>query len=112
MKLTLSDAEAARRPFDLDVRVDRGLATYVHPLPAADAGAFTGDRYAGWGEAQNPASSPAYTEIAATRQPRLPSLRAAARWAGCAGATWSAAAAPPTAGSAWSCSTVAATGCT
>ena len=66
VKLTLTDPDAARRPFDLDAKVDRGIATYVHPLPAADAGSFVGDRYAGWGEAQNPASSPAYTEIAAT----------------------------------------------
>ena len=66
VKLTLTDPDAARRPFDLGAKVDRGIATYVHPLPAADAGSFVGDRYAGWGEAQNPASSPAYTEIAAT----------------------------------------------
>ena len=66
VKLTLTDVEAAHRPFDLDVKVDRGIATYAHPLPAADAGAFVGNRYAGWGETQNPASSPAYTEIAAT----------------------------------------------
>ena len=66
VKVTLTDPEAARRPFDLDVKVDRGIATYAHPLPEADAGSFAGDRYAGWGEAQNPASSPAYTEIAAT----------------------------------------------
>ena len=66
VKVTLTDPEAARRPFDLDVKVDRGIATYAHPLPEADVGSFAGDRYAGWGEAQNPASSPAYTEIAAT----------------------------------------------
>lgn len=66
VKLTLTDPQAARRPFDLDVTVDRGIATYAHPLPEADAERFTGDAYAGWGEAQNPASSPAYTEIAAT----------------------------------------------
>ncbi len=66
VKVTLTDPEAARRPFDLDVTVDRGIATYAHPLPRADAERFVGDAYAGWGEEQNPASSPAYTEIAAT----------------------------------------------
>ena len=66
VQVTLTDPEAAGRPFDLDVTVDRGIATYVHALPEADAEAFVGDGRAGWGEAQNPASSPAYTEIAAT----------------------------------------------
>ena len=66
VQVTLTDPEAAGRPFDLDVTVDRGIATYVHALPEADAEAFVADGRAGWGEAQNPASSPAYTEIAAT----------------------------------------------
>ena len=66
VKVTLTDPEAAARPFDLDVTVDRGIATYVHALPEADAERFVGDGHAGWGEEQNPASSPAYTEIAAT----------------------------------------------
>ena len=42
-----------------------GTATYVHPLPEASADDFVDDDFAGWGEAQNPKSSPAYVEVAA-----------------------------------------------
>ena len=64
-RITLTNLEDAEKPFDLDVEVDRGLATYVHALPEASAGEFADDSFKGWGEAQNPKSSPAYTEIAA-----------------------------------------------
>ena len=64
-RIILTNPEDAEKPFDLDVEVDRGLATYVHPLPEASADAFVNDSFKGWGEAQNPKSSPAYTEIAA-----------------------------------------------
>ncbi len=37
----------------------------MHALPEASADEFAGDSFKGWGEAQNPKSSPAYTEIAA-----------------------------------------------
>jgi hypothetical protein len=59
-------APPAEKKFSLEVEVDRGVATYPYPLPAdADAG-FLADGFHGWGEARNPASSPAYVEIAAT----------------------------------------------
>ena len=45
--------------------MDRGTATYVHPLPEASVDEFVDDDFAGWGEAQNPKSSPAYVEVAA-----------------------------------------------
>ena len=64
-RLILTSAEDAEKPFDLSVEVDRGTASYVHPLPAASADEFVGDDFAGWGEAQNPQSSPAYVEVAA-----------------------------------------------
>ena len=64
-RLTLTDPEDAEKPFDLRVDVDRGVASYVHPLPEASADDFVGDDFAGWGEAQNPKSSPAYFEVAA-----------------------------------------------
>ena len=66
VKVTLTDAEAAQRPFDTEVEVDRGIATYTHPLPEADVEEFINDDRPGWGETQNQASSPVYTEIAAT----------------------------------------------
>jgi hypothetical protein len=62
--LELSDGGAA--PFDLDVQVDRGLATYAYPLPES-AHAFLADEAArGWGESRNRRRSPAYVRIAAS----------------------------------------------
>lgn len=63
--VTLPNAEDAARPFDLAVTVDRGIATYPHALPAQPPDAFLDDPQRGWGQAQNTANSPAYTEIAA-----------------------------------------------
>src|SRR5262249_41442314 len=64
-RIVLTDPTDAQKPFDLDVDVDRGVATYVHPLPEAAADEFIADTHRGWGEAQNAKSSPAYVEIAA-----------------------------------------------
>ena len=64
-RLILTDPEDAEKPFDMSVGVDRGVASYVHPLPEASADDFVNDDFAGWGEAQNPKSSPAYVEVAA-----------------------------------------------
>ena len=63
--ITLPRANDAGKPFALEVDVDRGVATYPYALPAAPKEEFLADGRAGWGEAQNPASSPAYAEIAA-----------------------------------------------
>lgn len=64
VKITLPDADAAK-PFALEVEVDRGVATYPFALPQQPADAFLDDDFKGWGEAQNPHSSPAYVEVAA-----------------------------------------------
>ena len=64
-RIILKNPEDAEAQFDLDVAVDRGLATYVHSLPDATSEAFLDDPRKGWGEAQNRKSSPAYVEIAA-----------------------------------------------
>ena len=64
-RIVLTDAVDAGKPFDLGVEVDRGVATYVHPLPEASADEFLGDAFRGWGERQNTKSSPAYVEVAA-----------------------------------------------
>ena len=61
----LPHPEDAERPFAVEVSVDRGTATHAHPLPR-DPEAFLTSDTAGWGEAKNPGSSPAYSEIAAT----------------------------------------------
>ncbi len=65
VKITLTRKADAQSPFALEVDVDRGQATYVYPLPAADGEQFLNDDFKGWGEPQNPGSSPAYCEIAA-----------------------------------------------
>ena len=66
VKITLTEEADAVRPFDLEVEVDRGVATYVFPLPKPAAAGNEGDSRVGWGEPTNELSSPAYVEIAAT----------------------------------------------
>ncbi len=66
VKITLPQAEDAGKPFRMAVEVDRGVATYPYPLPEKSTDAFLCDTHKGWGEAQNPKSSPAYVEVAAT----------------------------------------------
>jgi hypothetical protein len=63
--ITLPKAQDAAAPFDLEVEVDRGFAAYPYALPTA-ATEFLERGGNGWGEAQNPASSPAYVELAAS----------------------------------------------
>ena len=64
--ITLTCDEDAEKPFDLEVVVDRGVATYPYPLPEKTADEFVNDDHKGWGEAQNESSSPAQVEIAAS----------------------------------------------
>lgn len=66
VKITLPRSEDAAKPFNLEVDVDRGVATYAWPLPEATAEAFLNGDFKGWGEPLNEKSSPAYVEIAAT----------------------------------------------
>ena len=64
VRIELTRPEDAERPFDLDVQVDRGTATYAQPLPQ-NPDAFVDAVDKGWGEPDNLTSSPAYTEIGA-----------------------------------------------
>ena len=64
--ITLPKQEDADRPFDLEVEVDRGVATYPYPLPEMSTDEFLNDDRKGWGEAQSQKSSPSQVEIAAT----------------------------------------------
>ena len=80
VRIDLLDTDAAHLPLessDLQVCVDRGLASYVYPLPEQSSAAFEQADFAGWGEPQNPGSSPAYVEVAA-----LPSATLDVRAAG------------------------------
>ena len=63
VRVDLKDAENADKPFDLDVTVDRGERTYTHPLSEQSPDDFLNDAYKGFGEPQNPKSSPAYVEL-------------------------------------------------
>lgn len=64
VKITLSpDLDQS---FNLEVEVNRGVATYSYPLPKAPAESFLNDDLKGFGEAANAGNSPAYVEIAAT----------------------------------------------
>ncbi len=65
VRILLPQAEDAGQPFDLEVEVDRGIATYAYPLPIESAEAFLAADFRGWGEAQNPQSSASYVGIAA-----------------------------------------------
>ena len=66
VRIDLKDAAQANRPFDLDVTIDRGERTYTHPLPQQSTDDFLTDPQRGFGEAQNPKSSPAYVELSGT----------------------------------------------
>ena len=63
--ITLPQLDDARQPFDLEVEVDRGVATYPFPLPQQSAEEYLAADFSGWGESQNESASPAYIEIAA-----------------------------------------------
>lgn len=66
VKLTLLEEADARAPFNLEVTVDRGVATYPYALPAEPTERFLQDSHAGFGQEVNQAGSPAYVEIAAS----------------------------------------------
>ena len=69
VKITLSAESGAASPMspptDLRVDVDRGVASYPYPLPAAPMGDFLAETMPGYGEVENRANSPAYVEVAA-----------------------------------------------
>lgn len=65
VKIVLLQPTDAGQPFGLEVTVDRGVATYPHPLPQESAAEFLTHPNKGFGELRNPNASPAYTEISA-----------------------------------------------
>ena len=58
VRVVLKEQEQADTPFDLEVDVDRGVATYPYPLPDQPREKFLDDRYKGWGQRANEKSSP------------------------------------------------------
>ena len=65
-RIELKDPKQAALPFDLEVEIDRGVATYTYPLPDQPAEDFLSNPYKGWGQRKNEASSPAYVEMTGT----------------------------------------------
>ena len=65
-RIVLTSPEDADNSSDVAVEVDRGIATYLQPLPEASTDEFLNDSLKGWGETPNLKHSPAYAEIAAT----------------------------------------------
>jgi hypothetical protein len=63
--IAVSDEAIAGAPFDLEVLVDRGDATYAHPLPAPGADEFLNDDLRGYGQELNTHNDPAYVQVAA-----------------------------------------------
>jgi hypothetical protein len=68
VRIELKDTTLAKRPFrssepEVSVAVDRGIASYVYPLPQMTSQQFLNDGFAGWGEAQNQESSPLYVQV-------------------------------------------------
>src|SRR5262249_36768806 len=65
VKITLPQEADAAKPFNLEVDVDRGVVSYPYALPVQSDAEFVADPHTGWGQAQNPNSSPAYVGISA-----------------------------------------------
>ncbi len=66
VRIDFTDLELASQPFDVEVEVDRGEATYAYPLPKGSAEEFLSGPNKGWGEKQNETASPSYVEVSAT----------------------------------------------
>ena len=66
VKVTLLNKREAAKSFDLEVEVDRGVATFPYPLPESTTDEFLKDDFKGWGESKAKTSARSYVEIAAT----------------------------------------------
>ena len=66
VKVTLKEDVEAKKAFDVEVTIDRGEATYTHPLPEQSSREFLESDYKGWGEPQSQESSPSYVELSGT----------------------------------------------
>ena len=64
-RIVLADPGGSQDLVDLEVEVDRGVATYVHPLPEGTDQEFVDGTYKGWGQERNSRSSPSYVEVSA-----------------------------------------------
>lgn len=64
VKISIANDSIAHLPFHIDLDVDRGSATYAHPLPIAPLDQLAPDMK-GFGAPANATNSPTYTQIAA-----------------------------------------------
>ena len=62
IKITLLDSQSAELPFNLDVEIDRGVATYTYPLPATPLDKAD-PSMRGFGAPKNKSNSPAYAKV-------------------------------------------------
>lgn len=64
VRISLPHPDDVDRKGRIELDIDRGLATYAYSLPQASPDTFLNDAtYHGWGEAQNPTTSPAYANV-------------------------------------------------
>ena len=84
VRIDLTDSSHAEQEFDLEVDIDRGVATYPQPLPTAATNQFLDDPLKGWGETQNVSASPAYVQVSAVPSATL-SVRQGGKEVGKAG---------------------------
>lgn len=71
VKVSLLRPEDQQRQGDLDIEVDRGVATYPYSLPRQSQGEFIEDFHRGWGQEMNHTIHPSYVEIAASPSARV-----------------------------------------
>ena len=57
----------SEKDFNIEVAVDRGVASFPYPLSKNDEDEFINDPLKGWGEERNTQSSPVYTKVSASR---------------------------------------------
>jgi hypothetical protein len=65
LRVSMTGRDRPCRAGELNLTVDRGVASYAYPLPNPDASAFLSDPMRGWGEAADDESRHAYARIAA-----------------------------------------------
>jgi hypothetical protein len=65
VRITLTGQDRSVRAGELDVSVDRGVVSYVQPLPGTDSEDFLADPLRGWGEGSDPETPNAYARVSA-----------------------------------------------
>lgn len=64
--MTFAEDQANEQDADVHVKVDRGFATYPHPLPSENQDKYLEDHFKGWGQKREENPKKFYVEIEAT----------------------------------------------